>query len=108
MRLGCRGGKRPRKHVVAQSCPARRSLLIALYFFQPNTLVFAACVFSVSPDVLYLWLIYLSCAPQSVYVTLAGLPVLKSIAPTIESAAESLINMTPLKPSPEEVSRVVV
>ncbi len=34
---------------------------------------------------------------------LAGLPVLKEIAPTVESMTESLINMTPLKPSPEEV-----
>lgn len=42
--------------------------------------------------------------PQNVYITLAGLPVLSSIAPILESATESIINMTPLKPSPEEVS----
>lgn len=34
---------------------------------------------------------------------LAGLPVLNGIAPTVEAVTESLINMTPLKPSPEEV-----
>lgn len=41
---------------------------------------------------------------QSVYTSLAGLPVLNGIAPTVESVAESIINMTPLKPSPEEVN----
>lgn len=41
---------------------------------------------------------------QNVYGTLAGLPVLKALAPTVENVAESLINMTPLKPSPEEVN----
>lgn len=34
---------------------------------------------------------------------LAGWPVLSGIAPTVEALTESLINMTPLKPSPEEV-----
>lgn len=40
---------------------------------------------------------------QGVYMCLSGLPVLNGIAPTVEAITESLINMTPLKPSPEEV-----
>ncbi|CAB1103790.1 unnamed protein product [Ectocarpus sp. CCAP 1310/34] len=39
---------------------------------------------------------------KGAYMFLAGLPVLNGIAPTVEAMAESLINMTPLKPSPEE------
>ncbi|CAM9558323.1 unnamed protein product, partial [Hapterophycus canaliculatus] len=39
---------------------------------------------------------------KSVYMCLAGLPVLNGIAPSVEAMTESLINMTPLKPSPEE------
>lgn len=39
---------------------------------------------------------------------LAGLPVLNGIAPTVEALTESLINMTPLKPSPEEVRQSAV
>ncbi|CAM9744666.1 unnamed protein product [Ectocarpus fasciculatus] len=39
---------------------------------------------------------------KGAYIFLAGLPVLNGIAPTVEAMAESLINMTPLKPSPEE------
>lgn len=45
---------------------------------------------------------------QSVYITLAGLPVLSSMAPVVESVTESLINMTPLKPSPEEVRGAMI
>ncbi len=44
---------------------------------------------------------------QNMYTTLAGLPVLKNIAPTVESVTESVINMTPLKPSPEEVFDII-
>ncbi|CAN0518076.1 unnamed protein product, partial [Ectocarpus sp. 12 AP-2014] len=39
---------------------------------------------------------------KGAYIFLAGLPVLNGIAPTVEAMAESLINITPLKPSPEE------
>eukprot|EP00752_Nemacystus_decipiens_P009118 g8142.t1 len=39
---------------------------------------------------------------KGVYMYLAGLPVLSGVAPTVEAVTESLINMTPLKPSPEE------
>ncbi|CBN76974.1 expressed unknown protein [Ectocarpus siliculosus] len=42
---------------------------------------------------------------KGVYIFLAGLPVLNGIAPTVEAMAESLINMTPLKPSPEEAEQ---
>ncbi|CAN0161807.1 unnamed protein product, partial [Discosporangium mesarthrocarpum] len=39
---------------------------------------------------------------KQAYATLAGLPVLNTLAPTVEKMAETIIGMTPLKPSPEE------